>query len=212
VPAFSKDAIRIAGALEVKPGDRRALRRSVRMPCDVLADVFDDAVAHVMTDLSPFGAWIDTTYPLDPGAELLVSLTPPGRAEGEADVVLAGHVARASLGRRRGEIGRSGMGVSFDASELERAQLTMALRGLPPPLPSQRVTQLESGIVWVDMPVIIEEEYDDRTNIFSMLETVACFLDDAEALIELDAENIVAAAPLLTGGYPSARWRISLVS
>jgi len=58
----------------------------------------------------------------DAGAELLVSLTPPGRAEGEADVVLAGHVARASLGRRRVEIGRSGMGVSFDAIGLERAQ------------------------------------------------------------------------------------------
>jgi len=114
VPAFSKDAICIAGALEVKPGDRRALRRLVRMPCDVLADVFDDAVAHVMTDLSPFGAWIDTTYPLDPNAELLVSLTPPGRAEGEADAGKCAHstwCSTVSSGRRgalpSGRLGRA---------------------------------------------------------------------------------------------------------
>ena len=198
-----------AGLLEVKPGDRRALRRSVRMPCDVLADVFDEAVAHVMTDLSPFGAWIDTTYPLEPGAELLVALTPPGVIDASQDVVLSGRVARASLGRRRGEVGRSGMGIAFEASDLERTQLTAALRGMPPPLPSRSI---ESAIVWVDMPIELIEEYDDRTNIFSMLETVACFFDDAEALLELDPENIVAAAPLLTGGYAGPRWRIALAS
>jgi hypothetical protein len=184
------------------------------MPCDVLAEAFDDTVAHVLTDLSPFGAWIDTIYPLDPGAELLVSLTPPGVRDDSQDVVLSGRVARASLGRRRAEGGRSGMGVSFEASDLERAQLTAALRGLPPPLPVGATCRgkIESGIVWVDMPVTYEEEYDDCTTMFSLIETVACYVDEAEALVERDPRSLVAAAPLLTGGYHGPRWRVALLS
>ena len=78
VTARSPVASSTVGALEVQPGDRRALRRSVQMVCEVLAEAFDDTVTHTLTDLSPFGAWIETIYPLEPGAELLVSLTPPG--------------------------------------------------------------------------------------------------------------------------------------
>ena len=209
VVARSNVARSTVGALEVKPGDRRALRRSVRMPCDVLANDYDDTVTHMLTDLSPFGAWIETIYPLEPGAELLVSLTPAG-LDASCDVVLAGRVARASLGRRRGEIGRSGMGVAFDASDLERAQLSAALHGLPPPLPARGA--ITSGITWVDMPVTYEEEYEHGTNMFSMVETVACFCDEADALFELEQETLVAAAPLLTGGYAGPRWRIALLS
>lgn len=199
-------------ALEVKPGDRRALRRSVRMPCDVLADYYDDTVAHVLTDLSPFGAWIETLYPLEPGAELLVSLTPPRAIDTSQDVVLSGRVARASLGRRRGEAGSSGMGVAFDASDLERAQLTAALRGLPPPLPPRDARAIESSIAWVDMPVVYEEEYEHGTNMFSMIETVACYFDEADALFDLDAHTVVAAGELLTGAYAGPRWRIAVLS
>lgn len=193
------------GALEVKTGDRRALRRAVRMSCDVLASDYDDTVSHMLTDLSPFGAWIETIYPLDPGVELLVSLTPPAAIDRSQDVVLAGRVARSSLGRRRAEDGRSGMGVAFEASDLERAQLSAALRGLPPPLPARGA--ITSAIEWVDVPVVYEEEYEHGTNIFSMMETVACFFDEADALFELDEQALVAQGPLLTGG---ARWRIAL--
>ena len=210
MPQRSAVASSSAGVLEVKPGDRRALRRSVRMQCDVLADVFDDTIAHVMTDLSPFGAWIDTLYPLEPGAELLVSLTPPGARDGAQDVVLAGRVARASLGRRRTEGGRSGMGVAFDATELERARLSAALRGLPPPLPSRRAGGFESGVAWLDLEVVYEEEHGDRTSVLSMMESVACYLDEADALAERELEGLVAASELLTGGRLGPRWSVAL--
>ena len=210
--ARSPVASSTVGALEVQPGDRRALRRSVQMECEILAEAFDDTVTHTLTELSPFGAWIETIYPLEPGAELLVSLTPPGGQGASVDVVLTACVARASLGRRRGEVGRSGMGVSFDASEGEYAQLSEALLGLPPPLPAACRGAVESGIAWVDMPVVYEEEYDDRTNILIVLETVACFLDEADGLLELEPERLVAAAPLLTGGSSAPRWNFALPS
>jgi hypothetical protein len=183
-------------------GARRALRRAVRLPCEVLSDAWDEPVAHVLRDLSPLGAFVESPLPLEAGDALLVSLPPPaagwgaGRAAhagGDAELVLSARVVRSSLGRRRGEAGRAGMGIAFEPSEAERAALLRSLWGLPPALPRA------GALRYVDVPVVCEEEFDDRTNILEMMEALVV-IEDAldEALARYEPTSFLALGALLT--------------
>jgi len=100
----------------------------------VLSKHWDEPVPLLGTDLSPFGMWIHTFYPLEVGSELSVAFEPPS---------LAGHlfyfdarVCRANLLRREGDQGSAGMGVEFLGMRGdERDLLTHTLTGMPPRLP-----------------------------------------------------------------------------
>ncbi|MFW5876323.1 MAG: PilZ domain-containing protein [Myxococcota bacterium] len=115
---------------------RGAVRRAVSLQCQVLADDWDEPVPYDVRDLSPGGMFLDTTLPLEPGTEMLVSLRPE-RWPGQGPVVARAVVRRVELRRRRAEGRAAGMGVAFvDLSDDDVENLDACLRGLPPPLPS----------------------------------------------------------------------------
>lgn len=114
---------------------RGAVRRAVSLQCQVLADDWDEPVPYDVRDLSPDGMFLDTTLPLEPGTEMLVSVQ-PDRWPGEGPVVARAVVRRVELRRRRAEGRTAGMGVAFvDLPEDDMETLDTCLRGLPPPLP-----------------------------------------------------------------------------
>jgi hypothetical protein len=116
---------------ELKPDARRALRRSLKLQCALMSHYWDEPVQHFLTDLSPHGMWIDTLFPLHPGAEVVVSFTPPGGEE----ITLFARVRRAVTGRRRSDRGPLGMALAFtDASGEQIAAMDQRLRGIPPRL------------------------------------------------------------------------------
>jgi hypothetical protein len=97
-----------------------------------LIDSRDDApVLTWASNLTPFGLWIDTRFPLPRGEHVVVAFEAPGCASRE--MVLFAEVTRSTL-VRHGE--RAGMGLSFlDVTAEERQALSGWLRGRPPPLP-----------------------------------------------------------------------------
>jgi hypothetical protein len=85
---------------------RRAPRLDVRVPCQLVgAGVWHEPVRFPIRNLSPYGMWIETDYPLDPGDQVLASFRPPGT--GRAVVV------RAVVVRSRLRDGDSGMALAF---------------------------------------------------------------------------------------------------
>ena len=117
--------------VELKPDARKALRRALHLQCALVSHYWDEPVQHFATDLSPHGMWIETLFPLHPGAEVVVSFTPPGGEE----VTFFGKVKRAVTGRRRSDRGPLGMGIAFtDASDEQSVAIARRLRGIPPRL------------------------------------------------------------------------------
>jgi hypothetical protein len=121
-----------AGATERGAG-RRSLRRAVELPCEIVTRHLDEPLLYWATNLTPFGLWIDTRFPMQSGDVVVVCFRPavwwPGR-----ELMLFAEVVRATTTR-----GETGMGLEFlDADEHERRALTAWLRGRPPPLPKRR--------------------------------------------------------------------------
>ena len=54
------------------PESRRAARRAVAMSCDVIASGWDRPIASQCTDVSPFGMWLETSYPVKAGDTVVV--------------------------------------------------------------------------------------------------------------------------------------------
>jgi hypothetical protein len=101
---------------------RRAERRSVDLPCELVRSDCDEPLGHRLTDMSAYGAWVRTSLPMDIGDGLVLVVTMPDAGE----VILFGEVVRRA---RRGM--PQGMGVEFvGLSRHERARLLMSLRGL----------------------------------------------------------------------------------
>lgn len=116
---------------------RRAMRRAVELPCDVVSHYADAPAPHVASDVSPFGVWLDTPMPLHPGSEVVLGFRPP-RYEGP-EMLVFGTVARVVTGRRRGDRGRLGMAVEFrDMTDEQRSTLAQSLVGVPPRLDRSR--------------------------------------------------------------------------
>ena len=107
---------------------RRASRRRVDLLCQLIRSDYDEPIRHRITDLSAFGAWVRTTFPMTEGERVVLVFTPPGGTEVTifADVK---RIERPSESRRR----RSrGMGLEFQGMERhERAALLFLLRDLP---------------------------------------------------------------------------------
>jgi len=108
---------------------RRGARHHVDMPCEVVSHYWDEPLAHTATDLSPYGMWIDTVFPLHRGAEVVVSFQ---AAESTEEVTVFAHVSRVRTGRRRGDRGHIGMALEFhDMSDDQRAMLAASLSPRP---------------------------------------------------------------------------------
>lgn len=115
---------------------RRAVRRAVRLDCEVESRLWTGFLAFAATDLSPYGLWVETDFPLVAGEAVSVRLAPPRWPAWTQPIEVEARVARASLSRRRGERRRSGMGLAFqNLPPVNAGLLALALRGLPPPLP-----------------------------------------------------------------------------
>lgn len=121
-------------------GNRRALRRAVQLDCGVRSRWWSGPLRFEATDLSAHGLWLDTDLALESGESVHVRLTPPRWPVWSPPLDAHARVARVALSRRRGDRSRPGMGLAFvDLSPVDAGLLALALRGLPPRLPSARV-------------------------------------------------------------------------
>ena len=91
--------------------ERSAPRALVQLTCDLVSHGSERPERHNVSSLSATGLWIETFQPLHPGAEVVVSFTPPDAAGPEITVFAT--VVRVVTGRRRRDRGSIGMGLSF---------------------------------------------------------------------------------------------------
>ena len=114
---------------------RRALRRAVELPCEVISRHLDEPLLYWASDLTPQGVWVETTAPMPLGERVVVCFEPTiwwCRRE----LVLFAEVTRVAWTRAPSE---RGMGLVFtDITEHEQRALAAWLRGRPPPLPRRR--------------------------------------------------------------------------
>ena len=124
--------------------DRKALRRRVCVPCQVVRESDFKLVADACLDLSPRGMRVRALTPVPLDTQVLVSFRVP-TAGVHMDVSAV--VTRLSRGRRRGERCAT-LGLSFvDLSPVEAVTLGARLRGLPPPAPARHLRKDYAGRV-----------------------------------------------------------------
>jgi hypothetical protein len=139
---------------DVEPDMRRAVRRSVSLPCEIT--VHDGPATRSMriAVLSPFGAWVETAQPLAPGASLRVAFTLVG-ADG---VNLSWNLAaRVTWTANVGELDAAdpgGMGLAFTTTDAERAQLEDALVGFAPAPALADAPAAEEAVIWTALPAV----------------------------------------------------------
>lgn len=110
-----------------KPEARRAVRRLVDLECDVYSELWGEAIAHRVTDVSEEGLWIQTELLLEVGTEVALTFCPP---DWEEPLCVAGRVQRVELRARPGDRNAVGMGIEFEALRTdERRRLTSSMRG-----------------------------------------------------------------------------------
>jgi len=127
-----------------RPSNRRASRRAVDIPCEIVSKFVDEPLLYWATDLSPYGIWIETPIPMRTGEVVVLCFQPPVWWTGRELRIFA-EVSRVCTTRRRTRAGLSGMGLEFrDISPHEQRALGAWLRGRPPPLPKRRAR--ESGM------------------------------------------------------------------
>ncbi len=120
---------------EINPESRRAARRAVTLSCEVITSRWDRPVQSECSDLSPYGMWIETTFPLKEGDDIMLNFCPPRR---DVELTLFAKVRHVD-DRLVLERGASGVGLEFENVTVWEAQiLRSALKGLPPHLPGDR--------------------------------------------------------------------------
>jgi hypothetical protein len=111
---------------------RRALRRSVRVDCQVVRERDFKLIGSRAVDLSPFGMLVMAQERVLTGEALVVAFRPPCSTwwfDSEATV------ARIVHGRRPGDLGRC-FGIEFESLEPSvQYFLHTLLAGVPPPIP-----------------------------------------------------------------------------
>lgn len=193
--------------VDIVENSRRALRRAVSLECEVLSEIWDEPVAHRATNVSEYGAWLESALPLDPGDEVVLSFTPPRMAQ---PYLVTGLVRRVELHRRNGEHDRSGMAIEFvDLPSHCEAALRATLIGFPPPLPRELyVPRLRRDFVWVETLLTFEEELDDRVNVFEVSELLGIVTETPFGPVE-PAFDVSSLGSLLTGGKRQSLRRVA---
>jgi hypothetical protein len=111
-------------------GIRLSDRRQVDLMCEVVAPAWDQPIRHRCVDLSTKGLWLQTSFPLPIGEEVVVCMEPPGWRLGEL-MAFARVVRRAA---HRGPGRMRGMGLEFlDLVPYEREEIVHILRGAQAP-------------------------------------------------------------------------------
>lgn len=176
--------------VEILPHARAAMRRAVRLPCELTTGSHGPR-RQKLVDLSSRGARVVTDVPVRPGEHVLLGMAPVGLGRRVDTLARVAHVGRRSAGESA--VGLEFVGLDPDlGNAIERG-----LRGTPPPLPARPVRRRRE-LVWVDMLVTWEEDLGDRVNVWEVAERMAG-IDDGELIVET-------IAPLLTGGSGPHRW------
>lgn len=112
---------------------RRGMRRAVRLRCEIVSCVWDEPKQLPLTELSPYGAWVETLLPLHPGTDVVITFKPPGWSGREISAFA--RVRRIVTGRRRADRAPLGMGLELlDVDFDDRIRLAACMRGIPPRL------------------------------------------------------------------------------
>ncbi len=110
---------------------RRSDRRATDVPCDLVRRTWDQPVRHRVTEMSPHGVWIQTSFPLRPGEQVVLSFAPP-RGRRPQELTVFAKVTRAVRPSTRRGPSYGGMALEFiDLTKTERRVLQRGLRGLP---------------------------------------------------------------------------------
>ncbi|MEM9695993.1 MAG: PilZ domain-containing protein [Myxococcota bacterium] len=99
----------VAGA-----GSRRAIRRAVRLSCEVVGAHSDRPLPFMVTDMSTTGLWLQTVHPLRAGETVVVCFDIPGSKRA---VMPFAEVVRVTTDRRR--VNRPGVGMALELLDLE---------------------------------------------------------------------------------------------
>ena len=122
------------------PESRRAARRAVDLSCEVIASGWDRPIASHCADVSPFGMWLETSYPVKHGDTLVVCFVPPKR---ERELTLFAQVCRVD----ERDDGSYGVGVEYASLDwFEQKTLADCLRGIPPHFPGKKRHHSVSGV------------------------------------------------------------------
>jgi hypothetical protein len=136
---------------------RSAVRRLVDLECEVYSELWGEAIAHRVTDVSEEGLWIQTDLLLEPGSQVTLTFCPP---DWEDPLYVAGRVQRVEFQRRPGDGNAVGMGVAFEALRRdERRRLTLSMRGLR----AQEAFILDQRTL-TGVPVGVAESYEPALN------------------------------------------------
>lgn len=115
--------------------NRRALRRAVQLPCELVSQYVDEPLLYWATDLTPYGIWLETRFPMELGEQVVLCFD-PGIWWDSRELMLFAEVTR--VAHHRGFEER-GMGLEFtDISAHERRALDVWLHKRPPPIPKRR--------------------------------------------------------------------------
>jgi PilZ domain len=121
-------------SMVVRRRQRHAMRRTVRVDCEVVREHDFKLVARRAIDLSPDGMLVLSDTRVLTGEDVIVTFRAPTT---RLWMDCMATVARVVHGRRPGDWGIC-LGLSFDAmDEVTRTLLSADLRGLPPPVPSR---------------------------------------------------------------------------
>lgn len=113
---------------------RRAARRAVELPCEVVAEPDFRLLGNRALDLSTGGLLLQSEEEASPGDGVVLSFRAPGKRRW---IDALGKVTRVAQGRRRTDRARC-LGVRFDAMDPESwALLEACLWGRPPPVPAR---------------------------------------------------------------------------
>ncbi len=107
----------------------------MELPCELVSRYVDEPLLYWATDLTPFGAWLETPFPMELGEQVVICVR-PGVWWHARELMLFAEVTRVASGR---ELHERGMALAFlDASPHEERALAAWLRNRPPPLPKRR--------------------------------------------------------------------------
>lgn len=176
--------------IELVPSHRAALRRGVRLGCELTTNLHGPR-RETVVDLSAHGARVITDLPLTRGEHVLIGFAPEGLGRRVETIARVAHVDREP-------IAKPSVGLEFEPLDPDlRQDISARLRNVPPPLPARR-TKPRTELVWLDVLVTWEENLGDRVNTFEVSDTLAA-IDDGELVIET-------LAPFITGGRGEYRW------
>ena len=114
---------------------RRALRRAVNLPCELVSKYVEEPLLYWASDLTPHGIWLETPAPMELGEQVVLCFQPTVWWHSRS-LSLFAEVSRVLWSRAPSE---RGMALSFlDISQHEKRALSAWLRRRPPPLPKRR--------------------------------------------------------------------------